>query len=163
MEKDISFDNVVEIIGNLKLKSQKGLLTKKHYQDLSDKYGKDAINNAVSLYITSLSQKQLEKEHKWKQVISLLKNNWCQDKNNIDIMLRLAMECWYILSNWDILDLESSYLEFDSIQSILIETYHYFLNTHSKDDKCLSIFGYMMSLFPNYFYDGHDKTGKMFF
>lgn len=65
MEKDISFDNVVEIIGNLKLKSQKGLLTKKHYQDLSDKYGKDAINNAVSLYITSLCQKQLEKEHKF--------------------------------------------------------------------------------------------------
>ena len=115
------------------------------------------------IFIEIQNLQELEKEHKWKQVISLLQNNWCQDRNNIDIMLRLATECWYILSNWDILDLESSYLEFDSIQSILIETYHYFLNTHSKDDKCLSIFGYMMSLFPNYFYDGHDKTGKMFF
>ena len=106
---------------------------------------------------------KLEKEHKWKQIISLLQNKWYHDKNNIDIMLRLASECWYIMSNWDLLDLNNSDLDFDNVQSLLIETYDYFSKNCTLNNKALAIFGYMISLFPNYFYTDYDKNGKIFF
>ena len=105
---------------------------------------------------------KLEKEHKWKQIISLLQNKWYHDKNNIDIMLRLASECWYIMSNWDLLDLNNSDLDFDNVQSLLIETYDYFSKNCTLNNKALAIFGYMISLFPNYFYTDYDKNGKIF-
>lgn len=114
------------------------------------------------IFIEIQNLQELEKEHNWKQVIALLQNNWYQDKNNIEIMLRLATECWYMMSNWDFFDLEGSGLEFNRIQAILIDTYDHFTGAHINSNKCFSIFGYMMSLFPNYFYDGNDKTGKMF-
>lgn len=114
------------------------------------------------VFIEIKNLQRLEKEHKWEQAISLLKNKWCQDKNNTDIMLRLASECWYVMSNWDFLDLDNSNLEFDNIQSILIETYNDFLKSHTTNNKALAIFGYMVSLFPNYFYTDYDKSGKMF-
>lgn len=114
------------------------------------------------VFIEIQNLQELEKEHKWKQAIALLQSEWYQNKNNIDVMLRLATECWYIMSNWEILELGSSDLEFNSIQSILIETYNYFLSTNSNNNKCLSIFGYMIALFPNYFYTEYDKNGKIF-
>ena len=75
------------------------------------------------VFIEIQNLQKLEKEGKWEQVVSLLENKWYQDKNNIDIMLRLASECWYIMSNWEFLGLNNSDLEFDNVQSILIETY----------------------------------------
>ena len=105
---------------------------------------------------------RLEKEHKWEQAISLLKHKWEQDKNNTNIMLRLASECWYIMSNWDFLDLDDSNLDFNSIQSILIETYNIFLKSNTVNNNALAMFGYMVSLFPNYFYTDYDLDGKIF-
>lgn len=113
------------------------------------------------VFIEIQKLEELEKEHKWEQIILLLQNKWLEDKDNSDILLRLASECWYIMSNWDCLNLDASCLEFDNIQAILIETYNYFLN-HTTNNKCLAIFGYMMSLFPNYFYADYDKDGKIF-
>ena len=114
------------------------------------------------VFIEIKNLQKLEKEHKWKQVISLLQNKWFQDKNNIDIMLRLASECWYIMSNWHFLNLDNSELDFDNIQNILIETYNYFSKNHTNNNKCLAMFGYMISLFPNYFYKDYDKNGRIF-
>lgn len=114
------------------------------------------------VFIEIQNLQELEKERKWKQVVSLLQNKWYQDKNNIDIMLRLASECWYIMSNWNFLDLDNSKLNFDDVQSILIETYDYFIKNCITNNKALAIFGYMVALFPNYFYTDYDKNGKIF-
>lgn len=114
------------------------------------------------VFIEIQNLQKLEKEGKWEQVVSLLENKWYQDKNNIDIMLRLASECWYIMSNWEFLGLNNSDLEFDNVQSILIETYNYFSKNCTTNNKALAIFGYMVSLFPNYFYTDYDKNGKIF-
>lgn len=104
----------------------------------------------------------LEKEHKWEQAISLLQNKWYQNKSDIEFLLRLATESWYVMSNWDFLDLDNSDLEFDKIQSILIDTYNYFSENYLSSNKGLAIFGYMMSLYPNYFYLDIDSTGQLF-
>lgn len=114
------------------------------------------------MFIEIQNLQELEKEHKWKEAISLLQNKWYQDKNNIDIMLRLASECWYIMSNWNFLDLDNSDLDFDNVQNILIATYNYFSKICTNNSKGLAIFGYMISLFPNYFYTDYDKNGKIF-
>lgn len=114
------------------------------------------------VFIEIQNLQELEKEHKWEEVISLLQNKWYQDKNNIDIMLRLASECWYIMSNWNFLDLDNSDLNFDNVQNILIETYNYFSKNRTTNSKGLAIFGYMVSLFPNYFYTDCDNNGKIF-
>ena len=66
------------------------------------------------------------------------------------------------MANWNFLNLDNSDLNFDSTQLILIETYDYFSKNCVTDNKGLAIFGYMVSLFPNYFYTDYDKNGKMF-
>lgn len=114
------------------------------------------------VFIEIQNLQELETEHKWEQAISLLKNEWYQDKNVVDIMLRLASECWYIMSNWDFLNLDNSNLDFDNVKLILIETYNHFLKNCTTNNKALAIFGYMVSLFPNYFYTDYDKNGKIF-
>lgn len=114
------------------------------------------------LFIEIKNLQELEKAYKWKQAISLLQNEWHKDKNNVDIMLRLATECWYIMSNWNFLDLDISDLDFNDVQTILIETYNHFLKNGTDDNNGLAIFGYMVSLFPNYFYTDYDKDGKIF-
>ena len=114
------------------------------------------------VFIEIQNLQELEKERKWEQVISLLQDKWKQDKNNTDILLRLASECWYIMSNWEFFDLDDTMLGFDNVQSILIETYNYFVTSRMLHNNALAIFGYMVALFPNYFYTDFDKTGKLF-
>lgn len=114
------------------------------------------------IFIEIQNLHQLEKEHRWEEAISLLKNKWYENKDNFDVMLRLATECWYILSNWDFLDLDKSDLEFENVQFLLIETYNHFRKYCKDYNKGLAIFGYMISLFPNYFYMDKDCDERMF-
>ena len=114
----------------------------------------------VFIEIQNLSE--LEKEKKWKQAIYLLKDKWNENKDDVDVILRLATECWYVMSNWEFLCLDNSDLDFQNVQNTLIETYNYFINHCKNDNKGLAIFGYMISLFPNYFYTDKDNGGKLF-
>ena len=114
----------------------------------------------VFIEIQNLSE--LEKEKKWKQAIYLLKNKWNENKDDVEVILRLATECWYLMSNWEFLCLDNSDLEFQDVQNTLIETYNYFIKHCKNDNKGLAIFGYMISLFPNYFYTDKDNNGKLF-
>ncbi len=105
---------------------------------------------------------ELESESKWKEAVELLRDQWYKDRHNNNSLLRLATECWYLLSNWGILDLASSELEFHDVQSILIETYNYMLEFGRDVNLNLAMFGYMVSLFPNYFYVDLDQSGKLY-
>ena len=98
----------------------------------------------VFIEIQNLSE--LDKEKNWEKAIYLLKEKWAENKGNTDVLLRLATECWYVMSNWEFLCLDNSDLEFQDVQNTLIETYNYF----------------MISLFPNYFYTDKDNEGKLF-
>lgn len=105
---------------------------------------------------------ELEKAKKWGQAIALLNKKWCENKENADILLRLATESWYIMSNWEVLDLNNSEVNFEDVQKILMQTYNYFMQNHINNNKCLAMFGYMVNLFPNYFYADYDKNGELF-
>ena len=116
--------------------------------------------NLVLIEIEKLSE--LEQKHQWNDAVILLQNLWNKNRNNEDLLLRLATECWYLITNWDLLDLEHANLRFEDIQSILIETYNFLIEHHSGSNKIIAIFGYMISLFPNYFYTDFDQNGKLF-
>ncbi len=43
---------------------------------------------------------ELENESKWKEAVELLRDQWYKDRHNNNSLLRLATECWYLLSIW---------------------------------------------------------------
>lgn len=90
----------------------------------------------------------LENQKKWKEILEKLNSDWQKDINNPEILLRLASECWFILSNSDNLNISDEIYNF--AKTLLKESfqYHYQNISNNKNDL---IFGYMVSLDPGYF------------
>lgn len=94
----------------------------------------------------------LEQEEKWEEIRVLLYNKWKSNMNDLDVLIRLSTECWYVLSFWDIC-IDNHSLNYDIFIQNLRETYVYGLKNFSDNSKFLWIFGYMIELFPYYFGD----------
>jgi len=99
----------------------------------------------------------LEKQEKWEEVRSLLFNQWNSDKNNIDRLLRLMTECWYVLVEWDCC-IANEGLAFQQFKETLMLSTEYGLQHFPQNSRFLCMAGYMISLFPYLFYhDGSDS------
>jgi len=103
-----------------------------------------------------------ENSNDWGKAINLLYNNWEEDKDNPDKLLRLATECWYVLTEWEFLTINKVELNKEFVKQKLIKTYSDVNLKFSNNDKVLVMFGYMISLFPFYFYDSNDVTEETF-
>ena len=64
--------------------------------------------------------KELENQNKWKVILIDLYQMWEVDRDNDEILLRLATESWFILSNFENLNIDDDV--YDLAKRILKET-----------------------------------------
>ena len=74
-------------------------------------------------------------------------NLWDQDRENIELFLRLFSECWYLLCEWEVEE-GTKGLSWDAFRDTLIECTTYGLEHFNQDIRFLWIGGYMISMFP---------------
>ena len=100
---------------------------------------------------------ELEKAEKWDQAKTLLYNLWYSDKGNVDKLCRVIAECWFVLTEWNCC-IQNSTLSFASFKETLIEVMQYGIKHFPSDANFLCMSGYMISLFPDFFYrDNSDE------
>lgn len=99
----------------------------------------------------------LELNEQWKKAVEMLIERWMKSKNDVQILLRLLSECWYVLMLWDccISDHENDFLFFFSeLKSSIIYGDNHFKN----DPFYLATTGYFMVTTPYLFV--YDSTKK---
>lgn len=99
----------------------------------------------------------LEQEKNWFGAIELLSKKWREDSQNADLLIRLVGECWSIREE----HIEDNKLN-KYVKEVMVDCYNYFTRVGVKDNKCLFVFGYMLMLFPFYFYVQQDESGEMY-
>jgi hypothetical protein len=104
---------------------------------------------------------EMEKVEQWESIRALLYEQWTNEKDNLEKLLRLASECWLIMTDWDCC-INNEEIDYDLLKSNLIETYSYGIEHFEDNTKLLCLFGYMISLFPYFFYIKNDPDGKEF-
>jgi len=102
---------------------------------------------------------QMEQSEQWEAVRKLLRERWLSQKDNLGALIRLASECWLILTDWEC-SINNEGLDYELFKRDLIATCSYGLEHFGDDEKILCLFGYMMSLFPYLFYLNDDPDGK---
>ena len=80
----------------------------------------------------------------------LLYDLWKENKNDVDIGFRLIGECWMPMADGGC-TISISAEEWKIFTKILIETSRYFLKGDYFNAYQLSLVGYMINLFPQYF------------
>jgi hypothetical protein len=121
------------------------------------------IGVAFFTAINGLSE--LEDREKWEEARFMLYELWNADRENLDLLLRLLSECWYVLCEWgcSIMISDEDPAEnpiFRIFKDTLIECTTYGLTHFSNDPRFLWMAGYMISMFPYLFYDG--DTGDLY-
>lgn len=95
----------------------------------------------------------LEKLKKFSEIHILLEAMWEKDRTNLEIMLRLASECWYILTESGI-SIDQDVNLCQKCKNTLIKVTEYALEKEVLRHAKLSwFFGYAISLFPFLFYN----------
>ena len=105
----------------------------------------------MSVFNSNPALELLESKEEWYLAKKLLYTNWLENKNELDNLLRLGTECWYIMSYWE--QLKVNNLERSDISSALTEVKQYGKLHFSNSETFLWIFGYMIKLFPYWFDD----------
>lgn len=102
----------------------------------------------------------LENQGEWNKAKVLLLQHWNENPNDIKAVIRLGFLSWYVLVEEGPLDIKG--VDFDEIETILREVTNYGFNHFSTNEDFLWSFGYMISLFPNYFGDDDswEQKGK---
>lgn len=120
------------------------------------------MKSPVFAVIDGLSE--LENDLKWEEARALLYNLWDQDRENIELFLRLFSECWYLLCEWEVEE-GTKGLSWDAFRDTLIECTTYGLEHFNQDIRFLWLGGYMISMFPYLFYrdeSDEDKSGALY-
>lgn len=105
----------------------------------------------------------LEKKHKYDEIIKFLKSEWLDNKNDVDVILRVVSECWYILTEEDITICKKQ-CDFDACKETLICVTNYCIeNGYIYNETCSWFFGYAISLFPFFFYSGNSEKKYTYF
>ncbi len=110
------------------------------------------FDNVENLY-------ELEQNEQWEAIRKSLYEQWVVDKNSLGSLIRLASECWLIMSDWDCC-INNEGLDYKLFKSNLVDSCSYGLEHFSDDEKILCLFGYMMSISPYFFYSNDDPNGK---
>lgn len=100
---------------------------------------------------------ELENKGEFSVAINQLYEKWKENKDNGEVVVRLAFECWYVLSESSQTGFSESNCE--KAKSILFEIAKMVEEDRIKDDYVLSHIGYMMTMFPEFFFKG-DNEGQ---
>ena len=84
--------------------------------------------------------------------INLLYKEWQNNQKDGELLVRLAFECWHILS--ESFRLELSAADAEKAKEILIEVKDKIMESKIKNSYVLSHVGYMITMFPDLFYEG---------
>ena len=103
---------------------------------------------------------EMEKSGQWDEARESLYMLWVSNKDDSDLAIRLATECWYVLAEWEFI--ENECLNYQAFANSLKEVARYGLIHFYDDSKFLTIFGYMISMFPFFFGEDqlYDKLGQ---
>jgi hypothetical protein len=116
----------------------------------------------VLFFIAINGLSKLEDHEKWGEARIMLYELWNADRDNIELLLRLFSECWYVLCEWgcimkeDPSEYSSESPSYRVFKNTLIECATYGLTHFSRDSRFLWMAGYMISKFPYLFYDNSD-------
>lgn len=104
----------------------------------------------------------LEQKHKYNGTLKLLNDLWSKDEDNLDLILRLASQCWYYLTNENI-TITSDECNFIFCKKMLIKITDYVIQkNYIENPTCAWFFGYSMTLFPFFFYEENDDQKYLF-
>ena len=95
---------------------------------------------------------ELENKGEYLMAINQLYKEWEQNKADGKLTVRLAFECWYALSESYRLNLSES--DCQKAKAILIQVKDNVIESGIKDAYVLSHMGYMITMFPDLFYEG---------
>jgi len=98
----------------------------------------------------------MEKKGQWEEIRKMLLSNWRKNRENIDNAIRLGTECWYVLELWDCC-IDNYNLDWYKFKDTLIEVTNYGIERYNNNALFLSVFGYMISLFPYLFCDDNQE------
>jgi hypothetical protein len=107
---------------------------------------------------------QLELAEEWNKARDLVYTKWINEKMDLDNLLRVGTECWYVLVFWERID--SKGLKRADFSGPLTEVKNFGLSFFKDSDTFNWIFGYMIKLFPYWFgdfdgdYDGWQNMGS---
>lgn len=114
----------------------------------------DKIGENMNCFIEIEGLKELESKEKWDEAKELLYDLWSENKDNIDLTIRLIAECWYVLAEWEFVDNQK--LCYESFSRTLQEVNIYGLENFKENHKFSTIVGYMISTLPFLF--GKDEV-----
>ena len=95
---------------------------------------------------------EYEDSGRWVECVKYLFKLWEENQNNEALFLRLSTTCWYSLT-LDGVELSLIGFEREKIIKILHICYEFFQLTFSENDTCQWMFGYMMEVRPDLFFD----------
>ncbi|MGH4121397.1 MAG: hypothetical protein ACREV6_00355 [Clostridium sp.] len=90
-----------------------------------------------------------EKVEKFVEAKDSLVKKWHENPYDLKILIRTGFLSWYLSVEWE----RTKYLNIDSDEliDIINEVYDFGIENFSENDKFLLAFGYMVSVFPEYF------------
>jgi hypothetical protein len=106
---------------------------------------------SLSIFQINLELELLESQEKWCEAKDLLYITWIIDKNNLNSLLRIGTECWYVMSYWE--RLKTDGLNRNDFSGPLTEAKQYGEANFIMSDTFLWVYGYMIKLFPYWFDD----------
>lgn len=106
----------------------------------------------INPFVEVIGLRELEEQEKWEEAAALLYSQWKAQKNDCDILCTAAFECWFTLEECDCTSSSTH-----NLKRILIEMTEYGKEHFGEDSKFLWLFGYMIILFPFWFYEGDDR------
>lgn len=108
---------------------------------------------------------KLEKQNQWKQILDILRNDWENNRTDINDYLCYSLELWFVLNYFEGYLRNTKDLEFNELLSQLKELYKYGTLVFKDDSYYNVYYGYMIYIMPYYFldmiYQSPDKLVKI--
>lgn len=98
---------------------------------------------------------RLEENQKWKESVEYLYNLWKSNPQDNELFLRLVSESWYILSEYEVLNLKEDEISFEKIKDLLNEVVSGYCE-NKPNEKCNLFLGYIFTMTPYLFNDSTD-------
>lgn len=96
---------------------------------------------------------RLEHQEKWNEAKEYLLKAWQQNPTDLKTTVRLGFFCWYVVVEQGPLGITDADVDMDELELLLEEVTHFGLAHFMTNEDFLWCFGYMISMFPDYFGD----------
>ena len=97
------------------------------------------------LFYSDERTRSLEREGKMIDCVEYLFDKWNGDRNNVPLMLKLAITIWYTF-DMDGKELSLTREEQYYLGNMMNNVYCYFMRHRARDENCQWIFGYIMRI-----------------